>query len=251
MARTSHRVVSRRSVRPDGRVLLLAVAALGCNHREKAVSDTATSGSRAPSPYVSEIPAWPADTSDFATDRTGRFPAALRAKVPFCGGATPVVARDSIGLLYPGQPLPIVLGVCRNALRFWHWDDGSYLPAVAVRLGDALVVADMAGMTSDDVVSRVIAIEGARTAEGIGPGSSLAELQRAYGAPTWRRNQCTVDAAFDSHPGLVARITVASMDRGVAVTCGDIRRYGDGNDFSRFPRGSRVEWIAAELGAAG
>ncbi|NUQ19768.1 MAG: hypothetical protein HOQ09_02295 [Gemmatimonadaceae bacterium] len=239
----------RRSVRPDGLALLLALAAIACGHREKAVSDTATAGSRAPSPYVSEIPAWPADTSDFATDRTGRFPAALRAKVPSCGAATPVVARDSIGPLYPGQPLPIVLGVCRNALRLWHWDDGSYLPAIAVKLGDALVVADMAGMTADDVVSRVIAIEGARTAEGIGPGSSLAELQRAYGAPTWRRNQCTVDAAFESRPGLVARIAVAPSTG--AASCADVRRYGDGNDFSRFPPGSRVEWIAAELGAAG
>ena len=159
MGRPSHRVVRRRrTVRPDGLALLLALAAIACGHREKAVSDTATAGSRAPSPYVSEIPAWPADTSDFATDRSGRFSAALRAKVSSCGGATPVVARHSIGPLYPGQPLPIVLGVCRNALRLWHWDDGSYLPAIAVKLGDALVVADMAGMTADDVVSRVIAI---------------------------------------------------------------------------------------------
>ena len=250
MARTSHRVVIRGPHRgADARLLLVAVAALGCGHREKAVSDTATSGSRAPSPYVSEIPAWPAETSAFATDRTGRLPAALRSKVPSCGSSTPVVARDSIGPLYPGQPLPIVLGVCRDALRFWHWDDGSYLPALAVRLGDAIVVADLAGMTADDVVSRVIAIDGARTAEGVGPGSSLADLQRAYGAPTWRRNQSTVDAAFDSRPGLVARIAVASA--GGAASCAEVRRYGDGPDFSRFPRGSRVEWIAAELGAAG
>ena len=250
MARTSHRVVSLRSIRAtDGRVLLLVLAALGCDHREKAVSDTATSGSRAPSPYVSQIPAWPAETSAFATDRTGRLSAALRAKIPSCGDATPVVARDSIGPLYPGQPLPILLGVCGGALRFWQWDDGSYLPAIAVKLGDAVVVAELGGMTADDVVSRVIAVSGARTAEGIGPGSSLAELQRAYGAPTWRRNQCTVDAAFDSRPGLVARIAVASS--GGAASCAEVRHYGDGPDFSRFPRGSRVEWIAAELGAAG
>lgn len=250
MARTSHRVVRwRRSVRPDDRLLFLLVAALGCDPRAKAVSDTATAGSRAPSPYVSEIGAWPAETSAFASDRMGRLSAALRAKVPSCGATTPLVARDSIGPLYPGQPLPIVLGACRNALRYWQWDDGSYLPALAVRLGDALVVAELGGMTADDVVSRVIAIEGARTAEGIGPGSSLAEVRRAYGAPTWRRNQCTVDAAFDSRPGLVVRIAVSATAG--AASCDDIRRYGDGPDFSRFPRGSRVEWVAAELGAAG
>ena len=254
MARPAHRVVRRaagaRIPAALGLTLLAVVAAGGaaCSRERVAVSDTATTGSRAPSPYVSEIPPWPAETSAYATDRHGGFSAKLRAEVPSCGDATPVVTADSVGPIYPGQPLPILLGACAKRLLLWHWDDGSYLPAVAVRLGDAIVVADLAGMTADDVVSRVVVIDGARTAEGIGPGSPLAAVQHAYGAPLWRRNQCTVDASFESRPGLLLRISIPEGGR--VYNCSDIRRFAASDDYSRFPRGAHVEWVAAELGGA-
>ncbi|HEX2780538.1 MAG TPA: hypothetical protein VHM30_13620 [Gemmatimonadaceae bacterium] len=233
-------------VRPDGRTALALLALVAaCATRERA----ADTGAAKPSPYVSEIPPWPSDTSAMATSHGGAFSAALRAKVPSCGATTPVVAPDAVGPLYPGQPLPLVLGACPERLLIWDWDDGAYLPAIAVRLGEALVVADLAGITADDVVSRVVVLDGARTAEGIGPGSSLADLQHAYGTPIWRRNQCSVGVSFESRPGLLARIALPE-EGSDAWTCDEIRRLARGETFAQFPHGSRVRWIGAELGGA-
>jgi hypothetical protein len=117
-----------------------------------------------------------------------------------------------------------------------------------LKVGDALLLLDANGVIADAVVTRVIALEGARTAEGIGPGSPLADVQRAYGPPTWKRDQCSISATFESRPGLL--VQVAIPDGGSdAYTCQDIRRFATGSDFSRFPRGSTVGWIAADLGS--
>ena len=230
-------------------VTLLAAGACSGSKRDDsgATSDTAAApATPAPSPYVADIPPWPADTTASAVDRDGRLRAELAAKVPSCGGETPVVAQDSVGPLFPGMPLANLFGRCAHPLQLWHRDNGQYIPALAVKLGNALLLMDVSGTMADAVIIRIAAVSGARTSEGIGPGSSLAEVQRAYGAPTWRRDQCAVDAIFDSRPGLVVHTTFP--DNGSdAYTCEDIRRFGTGSDFSHFPRGATVGWIAAEL----
>jgi hypothetical protein len=165
-----------------------------------------------------------------------------------CGAAAPIATADSVGPFYPGQPLANLFGACPHPLQLWHLDGGKYVPAIALESGSALLLLDANGVTSDAVVTRVTALEGARTAEGIGPGSSLADAQRAYGAPTWQRDQCAVNAAFASRPGLVVHVVIPESSDG-AYTCEDIRRFASGADFSRFPRGSTVGWIAAELDA--
>lgn len=251
------------SVRPNGilaagravRCAALGVALLAfgaCSGAKRddsaATSDTAPAAAATPppSPYVADIPPWPADTTASGVDRDGRLRAALAARVPSCGGETPVVAPDSVGALFPGMPLANLFGRCPHPLQLWHRDNGQYIPALAVKLGNALLLMDASGTMADAVVIRITAVSGARTTEGIGPGSSLAEAQRAYGAPTWRRDQCAVDALFDSRPGLVIHTTFP--DNGSdAYTCEDIRRFGTGSDFSHFPRGATVGWIAAEL----
>jgi len=229
-----------------GVTLLVAGACSAANRDDSAVAADTTSAAPAPAPYVAEIPPWPADTAAVGVDRDGRLPAGLAAKVPSCGAETPVVAADSVGALFPGMPLATLFGRCKQLLPLWHRDNGQYIPALAVRLGKALLLLDASGTTTDAVVVRIAALSGARTGEGIGAGSSLAEVRRAYGAPTWRRDQCAVDAIFDSHPGLVVHTTFP--DNGSdAYTCEDIRRFGTGDDFSHFPRGATVGWIAAEL----
>ena len=230
-------------------VTLLAAGACSGSKRDDsgATPDTTPAATTpAPSPYVADIPPWPADTTASAVDRDGRLRAELAAKVPSCGGETPVVAQDSVGSLFPGMPLANLFGRCAHPLQLWHRDNGQYIPALAVKLGNALLLMDASGTMADAVIIRIAAVSGARTSEGIGPGSSLAEVQRAYGAPTWRRDQCAVDAIFDSRPGLVVHTTFP--DNGSdAYTCEDIRRFGTGGDFSHFPRGATVGWIAAEL----
>ena len=249
------------SVRPNGSFLVrratlagavgVALLTAACSSAKRdeppAATDTASAAGPAPAPYVSDIPPWPADTAAAAVDRDGRLPAELAARVPSCGSETPVVAPDSVGRLFPGMPLASLFGQCKQALPLWHRDNGSFIPALAVKLGNALLLLDASGTMADAVVVRITAVSGARTAEGIGPGSSLADVTRAYGVPTWRRDQCAVDAIFDSRPGLVVHTTFP--DNGSdAYTCEDIHRFGTGQDFSHFPRGATVGWIATELG---
>jgi hypothetical protein len=231
-------------------VVLAAACSSHDATKDAAVADSAppARATMVPSAYVSNIPAWPVDTGTSSTDRDGALPEPLRAQVPSCGATAPVVTADSIGPFYPGQPLANLFGACSHVLQLWHWDDGKYAPALALQLGGALLLLDASGVAPDAVVTRVTALSGARTAEGIGAGSALADVQRAYGAPTWRRDQCAIGAAFASRPGLVVHIAIPES-RGDSYTCEDIRRFGTGADFARFPRGSTVAWVAAELDA--
>jgi hypothetical protein len=229
--------------------LLAFVAMSACGKKDEAPVDTTTVAPvEAPAPVLKAvvIPTWPSDTSTFAVDRPSALRPQLRARVRRCTDATPVVTADSIGPIYPGQSFANLLRACERALPVFHFDDGRYGPAVAVLLGKALVIADLDGVAEESVVTRVAAFDRAKTAEGIGPGSPLANVRRAYGAPTWRRFQCSVDALFDTKPGLVARITLPE-EGSDAITCNEMRRFAQGADFSNFPRGSRVAWIATEL----
>ena len=248
-----------QSVRPNGRgaavagyriagcAAALAVACARGGEGAGATDSASTTAKAAtPSPYVSDIPPWPSDTPAFSVDRVTPLEPRLRAKLGSCGTETPVVAADSIGPFYPGQPLANLFGACPHLLQLWRSVDGKQVPAVAFTIGNAVLLLDANGVIADAVVTRVTALEGARTAEGIGRGSSLADAQRAYGPPTWRRDQCAVNAAFDSRPGLVIDIAVPEGGSD-AFTCADIRRFASGTDFSRFPRGSTVAAVAAEL----
>lgn len=199
-----------------------------------------------PASYLTVIPPWPADTNMMSTDRDGALPARLRGVVRPCGAVVPIVAADSVGPFYPGQPLANLFGACTRLVQLWHWEDGKYLPAVAVKIDGALLLIDASGVIPEAVVTRITALDGARTAEGIGHGSLLADAQRSYGVPIWRRDQCAVDVVFASRPGLLFHLSIA--DGGpAAYTCEDIRRFATGVDFMRFPPGSTVAWVAAEL----
>lgn len=227
-----------------------ALLAGACSRAEKTV-DTAlyvAPAVEAPAKVKVAIPAWPADTPGFALDRPFGVTPAQRARIPSCASATPTVTTESIGPIFPGQSLDDLLAACPASYTAWHWDDGRYGPAIAVRLGGALVIADLNGMREGDMVTRVVAFDKAKTAEGIGPGSPLAAVYRAYGTPTWQRGQCSVDARFESTPNLIVRIALPE-EGSDAWSCDAIRKLGTGKEFNHFPRGSRVSWIAVELGA--
>lgn len=232
-------------------VLALLSFAAACNREEKppAVDSAALAAAAAaaalPPPKPVVIPSWPTDTSSVAIDRPLAIRPEMRARFPRCSKETPIVATD-MGPIFPGQPLPDVLRACPKAYPVWHFDDGYYGPAVAVIAGRALLIVDVDGTTEEAQVKRVTAFDHAQTAEKIGAGTSLAILQRTYGEPTWRRGQCSVDALFASKPGLIFRIALPE-EGSDAVTCTDMRRLAYGTDFSHFPKGARVSWVAAEL----
>ncbi|MFL5561815.1 MAG: hypothetical protein ACJ79K_10100 [Gemmatimonadaceae bacterium] len=198
-----------------------------------------------PSAHVDNVPGWPSDTSTASTDRDGRIPDALAASVPSCGTATPVFAGDSVGPVFPGMPLANLFAACKNPLLLWHSNEGVYAPAIALKVGTALLLLDASGTTSDDVITRIIGLQGVRTADGIGPGSTLAEVGRAYGEPTWTRDQCGVTAGFASHTWLYVHINLAGV--GGDVTCDQLREFATGSDFSHFPRGTKISAISTAL----
>jgi len=181
-----------------------------------------------------------------ATDADSHLPEGLAGSVPSCRSETPVFAADSVGALYPGMPLANLFVACKNPLLLWHSSEGVYHPAIAVKMGTAVLLVDATGTTPDDVVSRIIGLSGVRTAEGIGPGSQLADAARAYGEPSWSRDQCGVTSNFASRLGLAVHVDLASA--GGDVTCDQLHEFATGTDFSHFPRGTRIAWISAELG---
>ena len=238
------------------RSALVALTALalvaGCAKRAdkpaadtSAAMDTAVKDDAAPSAYVGQTPAWPADTASVAVDDDAVLPEALAGSVPSCGTTTPAFGTDSVGPLFPGMPLANLFAVCRNPLLLWHSTEGVYRPALAVKLGSAVLLLDASGMTIDDIVTRITGLSGVRTAEGVGPGSPLADAGRAYGEPSWTRDQCGVTAGFPSHLGLSVHVDLAGAGD---VTCDELRQFATGNDFTHFPRGTRIAWISTELG---
>ena len=222
----------------------------GCAKRadKPAAADTAAStaaGADGPAAHVEQLPAWPADTASVAVDDDAVLPEALAGSVPSCGTTTPAFGTDSVGPLFPGMPLANLFAVCRNPLLLWHSTEGVYRPALAVKLGSAVLLLDASGMTIDDIVTRIIGLSGVRTVEGVGPGSPLADAGRAYGEPSWTRDQCGVTAGFASHLGLSVHVDLAGAGD---VTCDELRQFATGNDFTHFPRGTRIAWISTELG---
>lgn len=250
VVRPNGRTLRRRAVaRGAGCVMLLAGAACSRADRAASAADTtdatAAAATAAPSAYVAAIPAWPADTAASATDRDGRIPDAMDASVPSCGTATPVFAADSVGPFFIGMPLANLFAACRNPLLIWHASEGVYHPAIGVRVGTAVLLLDASGTTSSDVVTRIVGLRGVRTADGIGPGSTLAEVGRAYGEPTWTRDQCGVTAGFATHRWLSVHVDLAGV--GGDVTCDQLREFASGSDFSHFPRGTKIASISTEL----
>lgn len=234
------------------RAVALVMAGIGlaaCNRKKEEPVDTATPATveaEAPAEPPVVLPTWSNDTSTFAVDRPSAITPQFRARVKRCTDATPVVTADSVGPLYPGESFERVIRTCPRATAVYHFDDGRYGPAVAVLLGRALVVVDIDSTIADSRVTRVAVFDHAKTPDGIGAGSSLATVRQTFGAPTWRRFQCSVDALFDTRPGLAVRISLPE-EGSDAISCTDLRRLAQGPDFSNFPRGSRVGWIATEL----
>ena len=153
--------------------ILLAISA-ACERAPGAGRDPSGVPSQRSSSRPAELPRWPPARREGSG---GLSP------VPSCGNDMPWIAPGSFGALRPGQSLQQVAATCPQALALWDWGaEATPQPLLVVHLGGAIVQ-----LTFDDTLasSRIVNVRisdpRARTAEGVGPGSTLGDLVRAYG----------------------------------------------------------------------
>ncbi|MEP7002343.1 MAG: hypothetical protein ABI969_17775 [bacterium] len=90
----------------------------------------------------------------------------------------------------------------------WDWgDEGIPEPVLLVRFGAMEVRITLDSTLPDSRVRSLLSSDvAARTPEGVGPGSSVTELQRTYGKPTYVEAECAVFATFKGTPGISFRL---------------------------------------------
>ncbi|MGH7537764.1 MAG: hypothetical protein ACREMF_03945 [Gemmatimonadales bacterium] len=128
--------------------------------------------------------------------------------LPRCGSGTPPITADSIGPFRLGVSLAELERRCPRLRYGWVMiSDGYPVPTVAARVGGAVVMAFAIDSSPAATLHRVELLgTGPRTAEGIGVGATLAELQRLYGAPQASESDCILRVWFDARPGLAFRM---------------------------------------------
>jgi hypothetical protein len=194
--------------------ILLGISA-ACERVPGAGRDASGVPSQRSSSRPAELPRWP------PARREGS--GALSA-VPSCGNDLPLIAPGSFGALRPGQSLQQVAATCPRALALWDWgDEASPQPLLVVHLGGAIVELTFEDtLASSRVVNLRISHPGARTAEGVGPGSTLGDLMRAYGPARFAEAECVLYATFERAEGLFFRLRLPRP-----FECTDVTRLAE------------------------
>ena len=152
-----------------------------------------------------------------AQSRWPTEPAALQTpdtNVPLCRARTPRITTDSIGPFNLHQTLQDIERACARLEYGWGWSLGDK-PFLRARLGGIVVQIDLLDtLPSSSVYQIGTRSPGARTRDGFGPGSALADLVRTWGKPTFSNGEGRIFAAFASHPLLSFSVDV-------------LRRYSD------------------------
>jgi len=149
---------------------------------------------------------WPADTT---SDPKTVGP------IPQCRREPPRITSDSIGPFRLDASLADLQRDCPGLTYRWTSDpDGFAVPTVAARLGEATVTALFTD-TLPSATVREVSLErsGPKTAAGLGVGSTLGDLQRAYGAPGVAEPGCVLRVWFSSLPGVAFRMAFPPRER--------------------------------------
>lgn len=200
----------------------LALSVVACRGREPDTRNQAATASppesAAPAPPPPQLPP-PSAHSPFPADKdTARLQTRLSgtaAGVPSCGGGVPRITADSIGPFRPGTTVSELARRCPGLLYGWVMiSDGYPVPTVAARVGGATVTAFASDSSPDAIVNRVeLSGPGPRTAEGVGVGSTLGQLQSAYGVPEASESDCVLMVWFDTRPGLNFHLVYPARER--------------------------------------
>lgn len=164
---------------------------------------------------------WPADSDSGAGAARPVSDRAAATAVPQCRREAPRITPDSIGPFRLDASLADLQRECPHLTYGWVSDpDGFAVPTVAARLGEAAVTALFTD-TLPNATVREVSLEdsgpggprGPRTVEGLGVGSTLRELQRAYGAPGAAEPGCVLRIWFPSLPGVAFRMAFPTHEQ--------------------------------------
>jgi hypothetical protein len=196
-------------------LLLWCGLALGCGEkgRQPATETPAppanpVPGDSTPSAAIPESVARPAAPSPWSPDKDTSSFIAVRegdvGDVPTCETRVPRITRDSIGPFRLHETIAELRERCPRLLFGWVMiSDGYAVPSVAAKLGGATVTALVDDTLPTSTTTKVeLQSPGPTTAQGLGVGSTLGQLQAAYGVPGTSESDCILRVWFDPLPGI-------------------------------------------------
>jgi len=126
------------------------------------------------------------------------------ARVPVCRSGAPRISGDSVGPFRLDETIAELKRACPKLWYGWVGiSDGYPVPIVAARLGGTIVTAFASDSLESATLSKVEVLgPRPRTAEGLGVGSTLAQLESAYGQSEASESDCELRVWFTPRPGL-------------------------------------------------